>query len=225
MASNDTNKQDTTAVENINEHLTQAGMKIQENKKIIFWVIGIIVAAGAFVCGYLFIYKNPRVNKSWEEYAKVEMQSMGNDSVALAGFKKVSSAYGSDGAGSVAALRAGITLYNQGKYQEALDMFKKADVSEPVLKASATRLIGDCYVNLKKYDSALDWFDKAISQANGNPQLVPVIMMKKANIYEEQKKYAEALDTYEKIKEDYPQFNYGLGMDAYIARAKARLGK
>lgn len=225
MASNDTQKTGTNAVENLNEHLTQAGMKVQEHKKIILWVILGIILAGAFVIGYFFIYQNPRIEKSWDEYAKVEMQAMGNDSIAQAGYKKLVDKYGSTGAGPTAALQMGLTLYQQGKYEDALRYLKKADVGEPVLKASTTRTIGDCYVNLKKYDSAIEWFDKAISQADGNPQLVPVIMMKKANIYEEQKKYQQALDTYENIKEDYPEFNYGLGMDAYIARAKARLGK
>ena len=61
--------------------------------------------------------------------------------------------------------------------------------------------------------------------ADGNPQIAPGILMKEANIYEAQKKYAQALEVYEQIKKDYPEFHYGMGMDAYIARAKARLGK
>lgn len=225
MASKDTKKIETNSVEAANERLTTAAVKVQENKKIILWIIAAIVLVGAFIMAYLFIYRNPRLNKSWEEYAKVEMQAMGNDSVARAGYLKVANEYGSTGAGNVAALQAGLSYYNEGKYEEAAKYLEKADIDEPVLQASTTRLIGDCYVNLKKYDQAIKYFDKAISQADKNPQLVPAILMKKANIYEEQKKYQQALDTYEQIKAEYPEFNYGLGMDAYINRAKARLGK
>lgn len=225
MASNDTKKQETNVVENVNDQLLTAGRKVQEHKNIILWIVGIIVLIGAFVIAYLFIYRNPRLNKSWEEYSKVEIQAMGNDSVAQAGYKKIVSKYGSDGAGTTAALQLGLSLYQNGKYEDAIKYLKEADIDEPVLKASTTRMIGDCYVNLKKYDQAIQYFDKAISQADKNPQLVPAILMKKANIYEEQKKYQQALDTYEQIKKEYPEFQYGLGMDAYINRAKAQLGK
>lgn len=225
MASHDKKQEEHNAVENLNENLTKAGLRMQEHKKVILWVVLAIVAIGAFVVSYLFIYKNPRTNKSWEEYAKVQMQAMGNDSVAIAGFKKVADKYNGADGGAAAALEAGMAMYQKGDYKGALVYLEKADVTEPVLEASVTKLIGDCYVNLKQYDKALGMFDKAISQANGNPQLVPVIMMKKANIYEKQKNYKLALETYEGIKKDYPEFNYGMGMDAYINRTKARLGQ
>lgn len=225
MASNDKNQTEVNAVENINEHLTMAGAKLQSNMKLITWIVAGIVIVGAFVASYFYFFHNPKIEKSWDDYSKVEIQAMGNDSIALAGYKKVVSKYGNTGAGTVASLQAGLTLYQEGKYEEAVKFLKDADIDEPVLRASTTRLIGDCYVNLKKYDTAIEWFDKAYSQADGNPELAPAILMKKANIYEEQKKYQQALDVYEQIKKEYPTFNYGLGMDAYIARAKGRLGK
>ena len=224
MASNQ-NKNKKNAVENIDQSLHSAEHFVENKKKMIFWVVGIALAIAAFIIGYLFIFRNPRVNKSWEEYAKVELQAQGNDSLATEGYKKVANKYGSDGGGNIAALTAGENLYNAGKYEEAIKYLKKFSTSEPVMQCSATRLIGDCYVNLKKYNDAISYFDKALSQADGNPQLAPVIMMKKANIYEVQKKYADALGVYEEIQKKYPEFKYGLGMDAYISRAKARLGK
>lgn len=224
MASKDTQHTEQNAVENLNEHLTKAGIQVQEHKKIILWVVLAVIAVGAFVAGYFFIYKNPRANKSWEEYAKVQMQAMGNDSIATAGFKKIADKYNGSAGGAVASIEAGMNLYQKGDYQGALKYLEKAEIPEPVLEASVTKLMGDCYVNLKQYDKALSTFDKAISQADGNPQLVPAMMMKKANIYEKQKNYKKALETYESIKKDYPDFNYGMGMDAYINRAKGRLG-
>ncbi len=225
MSSKNNNPEQHNAVENLNSSLVNAGRMVEEKKKVIFWICGGVLVVAAFVLAYLFIYKEPRINKSWEEYARVEIEAQGNDSLATEGYKKVANKYGSTGGGNLAALNAGEALYLQGKYTDAITYLNKFSTSEKVLQCSVTRLIGDCYVNLKKYNDAISYFDKAYSEADDNPQLAPAILMKKANIYEAQKKYSEALDVYEEIKSKYPEFKYGMGMDAYIARAKARLGK
>ena len=56
---------------------------------------------------------------------------------------------------------------------------------------------------------------------------MPRVLLKEANIYDVQKKYQMALDCYQQIADEYPQFQpgSGVGIDAYIAREKARLGK
>jgi hypothetical protein len=42
-------------------------------------------------------------------------------------------------------------------------------------------------------------------------------------VYEEHKDFENALDVYKKIKQDYPQSQEASLIDAYIARAEARL--
>lgn len=227
MASNEQNQEKHTAVEKLNERLTSDAYKIQDHKKTIYWVLGAVIVIGAVIGSYLYFFRAPRIDKSWEEYSKAYVDGMTaqNDSVLTAGLKKVADKYNGSYGGAMAAVQVGESLYGQKKYQEAVRYLEKADIDEPVLRACVERLIGDCYVNLKQNDKAISAFDNAISTADGNPTIVPGIMMKKANIYESQKKYQQALDIYEVIKKDYPEFTYGMGMDAYIARAKARLGK
>ena len=60
-----------------------------------------------------------------------------------------------------------------------------------------------------------------------NEQIVPRVLLKEANIYDEQKKYDKALECYEKITKEYPAFQPGNGatIEAYAEREKARLGK
>lgn len=226
----DNNKKTTdeqNAVENLNSHLTRAGERVANNKKIIYWSIGVVLAVACFIMSYLFIYRNPRLQKSGEAFSKVEMTAMGNDSIAAAEYKKVADQYGNTDAGNLAALSAAESYYNLGRYQDAINYLDKFDTDEKVLAASAEVLKGDCYVNLKKYDNALDAFQGAIRKADGNPQIVPRVLLKEANIYDLQKKYDKALTCYETIQKDYPEFAPGNGvdMDAYIEREKARLGK
>lgn len=221
------NIEEANAIEKLNDNLTTAGTKIMENKKVIFWVIGALAVVAAFVLSYFFIYRNPRLNKAFEAYNQVEITAAGNDSVAAAQYKKVAEDYSGTNAGSLAALSAAETYYTQGNYKEALNLLDKFSTSEPVLKANAMTLKGDCYVNLKDYDKALSTYAKALKEADKNPQIAVRILLKEANIYDAQKKYADALKCYETIKADYPTYEFGNGMsiDAYIARENARLGK
>lgn len=219
--------EEQTTLDKLNTNLGSASEKIAENKKIIFWVVGGLAVVAAFVLSYLFIYRNPKLNKANEAFAQVEMTAMGNDSIAAAEYKKVADNYGGTSAGSNAALSAAEAYYNLGKYKEAVDYLDKFSTSEPVLAANALVLKGDCYVNLKKYDKALEAYKKAIDKADKNPQIVPRVLLKEGNIYDAQKKYKDALECYEQISENYPMFELGNGntIDGYIAREKERLGK
>ena len=215
------------AIDRLNDNLSSASEKVAANKKIIYWVVGIIAVCAAFTLSYLFIYRNPRLNKAYEAYNEVEIKAMGNDSIAAAEYKKVADSYGSNDAGKLAALSAAESYYNMGKYKEAAAELDRFSTTEPVLEANAKVLEGDCYVNLKNYDKALSCFDKALSLAKGNEQIAVRVLLKEANIYDAQKKYDKALSCYETIKKEYPNFQpgNGAGIDAYIEREKARLGK
>lgn len=227
MASQNQPQQDETAIDKMNSQLTAAGDKIANNKKIIVWGVGAIIVVAALVLGYLFLYSKPHNKASFEAYNKVETEAMGNDSLAAVKYKEVADKYSGDKAGKLAALSAGEALYNQAKYEEAAEYLKKFSSNDPLLEANTLVLIGDCYVNLKKYDEAIDWFQKAVRKANSNPQIVPRVLLKEANVFDEQKKYDKALDCYKQIKESYPDFKMGNGLeiDAYIARENARIGK
>lgn len=226
MASHNDKHQEESAVDRMNSHLTDAGAKLADNKKIILIAVGIILVIAAFVLSYLFIYKNPHVEKAFEAYNGVETQQL-NDSTAAAQYMEVADRYGSDDAGKLAALSAGEALYNQGRYEEAAQYLKKFSSKDDVLEANALVLTGDCYVNLEQYDQALEYFQKAIRKAHNNPQIVPRVLLKEANIYDAQANYGKALDCYQQIKDNYPTFQLGNGIeiDAYIAREIARMSE
>lgn len=218
--------EEQTTLDRLNQNLGTASETIARNKKWIFWTVGGIAIVAAFVLSYLFIYRNPHVNRAFEAYNAVEITAQGNDSVAAAEYKKVAEKYGNTDAGDLAALSAAESYYTMGKYKEALQQLEKFSTSEPVLASNALVLKGDCYVNLKKYDEALKAFNSAISKADGNAQIVPRVLVKEANIYDVQKNYKKALECYQQIADEYPGFQLGqMGVEAYIERENARLGK
>lgn len=227
MASQNQNPQDETAIDKVNSHLTEAGAKIANNKKYIYWCVGTILAVAAFTLSYLFIYKNPRVDKAFEAYNNVQINALGSDSIAAEQYSVVADKYKGDDAGNLAALSAGEAYYNEGKYEKAAEYLKRFSSGDAVLAANALVLTGDCYVNLNKYDEALDWYQKAVRKADGNSQIVPRVLLKEANVYDAQQKYEKALECYRTIKKEFPEFmpGNGVAIDGYIERENARLGK
>ena len=87
--------------------------------------------------------------------------------------------------------------------------------------------MGDCYVNLKKYDKAMAAYDKAISMSNENEAYTPAFMIKKATLLHEQKKYAEEAEIFQTIKDKYPMYGQmtNFDVDKYLERANALAGK
>ncbi len=61
-------------------------------------------------------------------------------------------------------------------------------------------------MNLDQYDQALKCYAKAISKADKNPEIVPFILIKEANIYRAQEKYADEAEAYKTILDDYPTY-------------------
>lgn len=224
---NTPNQQEQNAIDNINMQLTSASERVAKNKKVIYWSLGIIIAIGACWAAWLWLYQTPRVNNSVKAYDAAMEKAMGGDSIAAVEFAKVADQYSSTDAGNIAAMQAAQAYYRLGKYNETVKYLDKFSTKEEVMSAQADLLLGDSYVNLKKYDEALKAFNSAVKKAAGNEQIVPVALWKEANIYDAQKKYQQALDCYEQIKSAFPSYTFGNGLtpDAYIAREKARLGK
>lgn len=227
MATNKTNNtEEQNAVESLNENLTNVGRVVATNTRAIYVAFGAIILIAALTFGYIYLIRNPKNEKAFEAYNKVETTSMGNDSIAAAEYAKVADNY-SGNAAKLAQLSAGEALYNLGKYKEAAQRLEKFSSDDKVLEANAATLLGDCYVNLKQYDKAIDQFNRAIKISDANPQIAPRVLLKEAVVFDAQKKYDKALECYQNIKNNYPEFKLGNGLDvnSYIERENARLGK
>lgn len=224
------NEQEQNAIDNIDTKLVSLSDRAAKNKKLFYWTLGILVAIGACWGGWLY-YNNDRNDKAVKAYnaadEKVMNATLDGDSIAAIEFGKVADQFSGTDAGNVAALQAAQAYYRLGKYNETVKYLDMFSTDEEVMSAQADLLLGDAYVNLKKYDDALKAFDSAAKKGNGNDQIMPVALWKEANVYDAQKKYQDALNCYQQIKTAFPTYMFGNGMtpDAYIAREQGRLGK
>jgi tetratricopeptide (TPR) repeat protein len=191
----------------------------QKSKKIVTWSL-IGVAIVLVIGGLIYWMHSSGESKANDAIGAADVEM--NDSIKFAMYKKIADD-GSYKANERAKLMVAIKYYQDGKYNEALSYLDKASVGSDIIQTGAYSLKGDCYANLNKLDDALDCFKKALSEADNNPQLVPFILFKEANIYRAQKKYSDELDVLTTIRQDYP--GYINDIDKYYERAKAAAGK
>lgn len=216
-----------TTLEEVNESLSTAAQRIEENKKYIYWALMAIAAVILLVFGYINWVKKPNEEKAITEIGNADLQKLqGNEDEALKIYEKVAAEFNNK-PGERAHLNAATILYGKGEYEKAikhLEAFKAEDV---LIAPASQCLLGDCYVNLKKYDKALAAYDKAIAMAGDNEDYAPAFMLKKATVLHEQKKYAEEAAVYQAIKDMNPTFiqQSGFSIDKYLERANALAGK
>lgn len=186
-------------------------------KQLTGFFIAVVVVLVAILVW--FLVRQSQVAKADQAIALADVEQ--NDSIALNLYKDAA-AHGTK-SGDRAKVEAAIRLYQAGNYEEAVKYLDDASASDEIVAAGIETLKGDCYVNLQNYDAAIKAYEKAIKEAKHNSQLVPIILIKEANVYREQKNYAAEAKAYGKIVEEYPTYGEAANLDIrkYYERAKA----
>ena len=190
----------TPATEQI-EQAEDIVAKARANKKTLVGVSVALVVVIAAVLVWLLVAQSGS-RKADELIARADAAQ--NDSIALSLYADAAKAgYKS---GNRAKVEMGIRLYREGKYEEALKYLDDASLDDEIAAAGVYTLQGDCHVNLDQLDQALKCYNKAISKADKNPEIVPFVLIKEANIYRAQEKYADEAKAYKTILDDYPTY-------------------
>lgn len=216
-----------TTLEEVNESLSTAAQRLEENKKYIYYALGVIAVIVLLALGYIYGVRNPNLQKAKDGIATADMAYLqGDTATALKEYEKVFDAYSNKPA-ERAAFNAAIILYQQGKNKEAAAYLEKYNGEGNMVAPASQSLLGDCYVNMKQYDKAIAAFDKAIKLSGDNEFYTPTFMIKKATVLHAQKKYADEAAIYEMIKNKYMQYTqaYQFQVDKYLERANALAGK
>ncbi|HBI58396.1 MAG: tetratricopeptide repeat protein [Duncaniella sp.] len=222
MANNKPQETEHTSIDEVNDTLTGISEKVQNNPRVILWGSLIVAAIVAVILIYVYVVREPGKNAANNAVGQADIELlMGNDSIALAKYQQVAANEGYDGA-NLARLNAAILLYKDKKYEEAIKYLNDYSAGESIIGASSKSLEGDCYVNLKKYNEALDCFKQAVKISDNNPHYTPAFLLKEATVYRELKDYKNEAAVYELIDRDYPNYGAEVGIDLkkYLKRAQ-----
>ncbi len=225
-------KKKTPQVDNLQElesALTKTEQFIEDNQKIISYVIGAIILVVAGYLGFNKFYLQPK-----EDEARSQMFMAINyferDSFNLAingdgnylGFLDIIDDYGITKAANRANYYAGISCLYLGQYEDALDYLNHFKTDDMLLAPVAEGAKGDAYLELGEMGNALKQYKKAIALSD-NELTTPTYMMKAGKLLESMDELEDALSMYEDIKENYPNSTEGINVDRYIARVKIKL--
>lgn len=225
MAKKAKKKEAPKAIEGVEETLTKTEQFLENNWKSISYGLTVV----AVIVGIVWLY-NRRIDSKTEEALSqmyVAEDYFDKDSVDLAlygdgnylGFVDIADEYKSTRPGNLANYYAGICYLRSGQYQDAihyLERFKKNDIS---ISPVALGCIGDAYVELGETEKGIDYYLKAVGYTD-NSFYNPLYLMKAAQIHELDGRFEEALNIYERIKEEYPESTEGRNIEKYIARVK-----
>lgn len=199
---------------------------VEKNKKALAIIVGgIVLVVGGFFAYQKFIAaprEEEAQNAMFQAQYYFERDSFNlalNGDGTAAGFLGVIDEFGGTDAANLAEHCAGICLLNTGKYDEAIEHLKEFSSDDIVVGAQNLGLIGDAYMEKNQVDDAIDYYKKAADKSDNN-FTAPIYLMKAAGALEDQKKYKEALEIYERIKNDYYQTREGQESEKFIARAK-----
>lgn len=185
--------------------------------------VGIIVLIILIFVAYSRFISGPKNEESRAMVAKGIMW-MEKDSIDLAidEFEYVAANYkGYDGA-HIANYSLGSLYFEQGRYEDALDVLSSVKLDDTYLQTMAIGTRGDCYSELEDYASAVTEYVKAARRVDNN-QTSPLFYFKAGLNAEEAGDYEKATEYYTVIKESYSTFANQKGIDKYITRASAKI--
>ena len=193
-----------------------------ENGKLLGGIlVGLIVVAVAAFCWFKFAYQ-PSVEEAKGQMALAEENfraadyelALNGDGNVL-GFTQIIDNYGSK-AGKAVYFYAGVCELQLGNYESAIEMLKKYNGKDAILKARAIACQGDAYVGLEDYEAALKCFEDAAAVIDN--MFAAGYLLKAGLVAEKLGQNEKALGFYEIIKDKYLNSPEGYEIDKYIGR-------
>lgn len=208
--------------------LLQGERFVEKYLKQILGAAAVVVVLVLGYFGYQKFVKEPSIVKAAEESFVAEDRFItGQDSLALhgegltvKGFEAIIKEHSGTPSANLAHAYAGIALYDQGKYTEALEELRKFSSDDQLVGPSIERLIGDCYAQLDKLEDAAKAYISAAKNAS-NDAISPNCLVKAGRVYEKLGQGKKAIELYEQVKKEYYTSQEAANIEVEIQRASA----
>jgi tetratricopeptide (TPR) repeat protein len=220
-------KQDSgPGMEGVEGALTRTEQFIEDHQK---WIIRIVT--GILVLVVIFIGAKRYYLHPLDEEAHAQMfvaeQYFEIDSFNLAlygdgnysGFLQIIDDYGITRAANLCHYYAGISFLKLGQFEDAIDYLQQFKSKDKMVAPIATGAIGDAYVELGEMERGLNHYLKAASMSENN-FTSPMFLMKAGLVYEHLSDFKKAMDVYERIRKDFPEYARQHNIEKYITRTR-----
>ncbi|MDP4678994.1 MAG: cytochrome C biosynthesis protein [Cyclobacteriaceae bacterium] len=206
------------------EQLSRTEEFVEKNKN------GVMVVAGVFdvaILAYVFYnYYVTEQNKNAQRDLFQAVYYFEADSLGRAlngdgnnfGFLEIIDEYGVTKAANLANFYAGATYLKLGDFESAITYLNNFSSSDYLIQGRAYALLGDAYMGIKDYSTAVSFYEKA-AKYKPNKQFSPTYLIKAATANEKLNKIESAIANYQTILSDY----YGATEYMDAKKHKARL--
>ena len=215
-----------TGMEGVEGALTRTEQFIEDNQKWIVRVVTGVLALVAIFIGIKRFYLNPIEEEAHgqmfvaEQYFEVDSFSLAlHGDGNYSGFLQIIDDYGITKASNLANYYAGISFLKTGQYEDAIEYLKKFKSKDKMVAPIATGAMGDAYVELGDTEQGLDYYLKA-AYLSDNKFTTPMYLMKAGIVYESLGRYKKALEVYEEINREYPDYSRSNNIEKYITRSR-----
>jgi len=216
-------------LQGVESALSKTEQFIEDNQKPLTIIILVIVALVAGYLGYKRFIVYPAEEEAQSQMFVAE-QYFEKDSFNLAlygdgnyfGFLEIIDEYRITKAANLAHYYSGISYLQLGEYENAIEYLKKFDSDDHMLAPLTLGAIGDSYLELDDPEEAINYYIRATS-IKDNEFLNPIYLLKAGRVYENLGEYEKALNSYERIREDYPESQEGRNIEKFITRVKLHL--
>jgi len=228
MAKKSNVKQTDKNLEGIEQALTRSERFIEENQKILTYVLGGIIVVLLIIIGGNRYYLKPLNEEAAadmfyaERFFEIDSFNLAlNGYGTYPGFLNVIDDYGITKSAKVARYYAGICYHQLGDHETAIEYLNKFKTDDLLVGAAKYSTMGDAYVelgDLKKaessYRTGIDKFENRFS--------TPILLKKLGILYEELGDLDQALEAYQTIESTYPDTPEGREILKYIGRVESK---
>jgi tetratricopeptide (TPR) repeat protein len=216
-------------LQEVESALSRTERYIEDNQKLLTIIIlGLVVVVIAFM-GYKRLILMPAEKEAQSQMFMAE-RYFEQDSFNLAlygdgnnlGMLDIIDDYGITKSSELAHYYAGISFLHLGEFELAIEQLEKFSSNDKMIILIATGAIGDAYLELDEPSKAITYYEKAATTED-NIFVNPIYLMKAGQVYESQEKFQKALETYQKIKDNYPESQEAQEIEKYIAKVKLRI--
>ena len=151
-------------------------------------------------------------------FSKDSINIVLNGGTDVTGVLKIASTYGSTPAGNRAKYIAGACYLHNGDYANAVKFLKEFSTNATQVQSAAYSMLGDAYAEQDKNDDAFTYYKKSAT-VNEKDEFGASEGFFKAGLFAETiGKTADAIELFQKVKNDYPNSAHSKDADKYLAQ-------
>lgn len=210
MSQNQVNSGNKSGVDSLNQLYNKASLFIENNKKALG--IGTLVVLLLVFGGWAYKQFIMLPKQTEAQNAMIDAQHYFEaDSFALAlngrpgekGFKQIIDEYGSTPAGKAAQFYAGVSSLQLGKFKEAIAYLEDFSTEDPALNARKYGCLGDAKAELKEFDAAAEYYQKAVDAHPKDEMITPTYLYRLAKLKEKKNDIKGAIEVYNRIEGEF----------------------